>query len=70
MGLLMVFYMIFFAVVSLIVGGIGGIVFYCLENHKKQKTFFANFSENSTYGKVPNADVAVDEIINDFKLLD
>lgn len=64
--------MVVLVVAVLIAGAICGIVSYCLQNHNKQKnTFvFADFSRSSTYGKMLNSDVAVDEIISDFKLLD
>ena len=64
--------MVILVVAVLIAGAICGIVLYYLQNHNKQKNafVFADFSGSSTYSKMLNSDVAVDEIISDFKLLD
>jgi hypothetical protein len=58
-------------VAVLIAGAVCGGVSYRLQNHKKNTFVFADFSGSSTYGKMLNSkDVAVDEIISDFKLLE
>lgn len=59
-------------VAVLVAGAVCGMVLYYLQNRNGRKTTFTfmDFSENSTYGKMLNSDVKVDEIIKGFKLLD
>lgn len=48
------------------------VLLYWLQKRRKKNMIFyySDFTENSTYGKMLNSDVSVDEIIPEFKLLD
>lgn len=63
--------MVILVVAVLIAGALCSIILYWLQKHSKQKTIIPllDFAKNSTYGKMLNSDVAVDDIIDDFKLL-
>lgn len=64
--------MVVLVVAVLIAGSLSSLILYFLQKKDKKNTGFEclEFTENSTYGKMLNSDVAVDDIIKDFKLLD
>lgn len=63
--------MVILVVGVLLSGAICSIILYCLQKHSKKKTMIPlfEFSSNSTYGKMLNSDISVDEIIESFRLL-
>lgn len=66
--------MIILVVAVLIAGSLSSFILYYLKKRDKNKdnTRFRclDFTENSTYGKMLNSDVAVDDIIKEFKILE
>lgn len=63
--------MIELVVAVLLSGAIAGVVLFLLQRTTKKNNEFIipDFSTNSTYEKMLNSDVSIDDIINSFKLI-
>lgn len=63
--------MVILVVTVIIAGAVCGLVLSIIENNKKREFSYnkIDLSLNSTYGKMRNSDISVDDIIDDFKLL-
>lgn len=62
--------MVILVVAVLVAGAISSIILYRLQRRDNSRGPGCDFTSNTTYGKMLNSDISIDEIIKDFKLID
>lgn len=62
--------MVFCVIGILLIGGVIGLVISLYEKRKKESFLVIDFSDNFVAPKMLNSDISIDEVVEDFILLD